>query len=131
MSHKIGKLFLLCSLECYGQHFMSRSLSTKTTVSPARSFWYNKVLDGQFLKLISHWKLNLIIWNFRQLAYWFFYVKVKMLSHKKKHSLVLENSPNLHFEMTGISFIELAIHNCELFALPITIFFYLETDKKK
>ena len=27
-NHKIGKLFLLCSLEGYGQHFMSRSLST-------------------------------------------------------------------------------------------------------
>ena len=29
-NHKIAKLFLLCSLEGYGQHFMSRSLSTKT-----------------------------------------------------------------------------------------------------
>ena len=71
-NHKIAKLFLLCSLEGYGQHFMSRLLSTKTTVSPAWSFWYNIVLDGQFLKLISHWKLNLVIWNFRQLAHWFF-----------------------------------------------------------
>ena len=43
-NHKIGKLFLLCSLEGYGQHFMSRSLSTKTTVSSTRSFWYNIVL---------------------------------------------------------------------------------------
>ena len=29
-NHKIGKPFLLCSLACYRQHFMSRSLSTKT-----------------------------------------------------------------------------------------------------
>ena len=43
-NHKIGKLFLLCSLEGYGQHFMSRSLGTKTTVSSTRSFWYNIVL---------------------------------------------------------------------------------------
>ena len=43
-NHKIAKLFLLCSLEGYGQHFMSRSLSTKTTVSSTRSFWYNIVL---------------------------------------------------------------------------------------
>ena len=43
-NHKIRKLFLLCSLESYGQHFMSRSLSTKTTVLSTRSFWYNIVL---------------------------------------------------------------------------------------
>ena len=43
-NHKIGKLFLLCSLEGYGQHFMSRSLSTKTIVSSTWSFWYNIVL---------------------------------------------------------------------------------------
>ena len=44
-NHKIAKLFLLCSLEGYGQHFMSRSLSTKMTVSSTWSFWYNIVLD--------------------------------------------------------------------------------------
>ena len=43
-NHTIEKLFLLCSLEGYGQHFMSRSLGTKTTVSSTRSFWYNIVL---------------------------------------------------------------------------------------
>ena len=32
------------AIEGYGQHFMSRSLSTKTTVSSTRSFWYNIVL---------------------------------------------------------------------------------------
>ena len=54
------------------------------------ALWWDSSSDGQFLKLISHWKLNLVIWNFRQLAHWFFYVKLKMLSHKKKHNLVLE-----------------------------------------
>ena len=43
-NHKMGKLFLLCSLACYGQHIMSRSLGTKTTVSSTRSFWYIIVL---------------------------------------------------------------------------------------
>ena len=43
-NHKIGKPFLLCSLACYGQHFMSRSLSTKMTVSLTQTFWYNIVL---------------------------------------------------------------------------------------
>ena len=43
-NYKMGKLFLLCSLACYGQHIMSRSLGTKTTVSSTRSFWYIIVL---------------------------------------------------------------------------------------
>ena len=43
-NYKMGKLFLLCSLACYGQHIMSRSLGTKMTVSSTRSFWYIIVL---------------------------------------------------------------------------------------
>ena len=43
-NYKMGKLFLLCSLAGYGQHIMSRSLGTKTTVSSTQSFWYIIVL---------------------------------------------------------------------------------------
>ena len=43
-NYKMGKLFLLCSLACYGQHIMSKSLGTKTTDSSTRSFFYIVVL---------------------------------------------------------------------------------------